>query len=197
MVHRVARLLPLVALAVAAALVVVLALQNRALRAQAESLCERATEPYVGLVVPTFQALTLAGDSVTIGEAAPGELQLLFVFNTRSHASLETLPGWTTIVSELNRGTARRVAVYCVSLDPEPETRRFVADLNLPFPVVRFPERKLARLYRVGRVPLTLVLDHEGEIVHSYSGPLSEGASTDSVVSAIRQATSATAVTDE
>jgi len=197
MPDRLARVLPLVALGVAAALLLVLALQNRTLRAQAEKLCERATEPYVGLVVPSFHALPLAGDSVTIGEAAPGELQLLFVFSTRSGECLETLPAWTTIVSELNPASAPEVAVYGISLDPEPETRRYVAEHSLRFPVLRFPQRKLARLYRTGRVPLTLVLDHEGEIVHSHSGALTEPAPLDSLISALRQARSPTAVGEE
>ena len=145
-------------------------------------------------MVPTFQALTLACDSVTIGEAVPGELQVLLVFSTRSGACLEALPAWKTILSELNPASGREVAVYGISLDPELETRQYVAEHHVRFPVLRFPERKLARLYRAGDVPLTLVLDAEGEAVHSHLGPLTERASLDSLISAIRQAASATTV---
>ena len=146
MPDRLARVLPLVALGVAAALLLVLALQNRTLRAQAEKLCERATEPYVGLVVPSFHALPLAGDSVTIGEAAAGELQLLFVFSTSGAETPGAVPAWSAMLEKLDASSAAEVAVYGISLEPEPETRGYVADQDLPFPVLRFPLSERASL---------------------------------------------------
>ncbi|UCC71252.1 MAG: redoxin domain-containing protein [Gemmatimonadota bacterium] len=146
MPDRLARVVPLVALGVARALVVLLALQNRALRVQAEKLCERATEPYVGLVVPSFRAATLGGDTVTIGQAAAGELRVLFVFTTSGAEAPGAVPAWSAMLEKLDASSAGKLEVYGISLDPEPETRRYVADQDLPFPVLCFPERKLARL---------------------------------------------------
>lgn len=185
MLHRIARTFLLVTLAGAAALVVVLARQNRTLRDELATLGRQASLPRVGLYVPTFQTATLDGRSVTIGKAAPGSRQVLFVFNTTCGFCLETLPSWTAIVTEL-RESADRVSVYGISLDPETETREYVTEHALSFPVLLFPEGKLERLYRVGGVPLTLVLDHEGRILYAKPGTLRDRASIDSILAAVQ-----------
>ncbi|UCC71254.1 MAG: redoxin domain-containing protein [Gemmatimonadota bacterium] len=197
MLYRVVRFLPLVALAAAVLLVVVLAVQNRTLRVEAAKLCESATQAYPGFVVPTFGTTTLGGDFVSIGNAPAGELQVLFVFGTSGGECFETIRSWKAIVEELHALRAREVPVYGISLDSEPKTRRYVVEHGLLFPILRFPERKLASLYRVTRVPLTLVLNHDGTVVHARLGPLTGQASIDSLISTIRPGRSPMSVTSE
>ena len=50
--------------------------------------------------------------------------------------------------------------------------------------MLRFPEEKLRYLYRVGGVPQVIVLDHEGQVIHTRPGELEEGAALDSVFAA-------------
>ena len=78
-------------------------------------------------------------------------------------------------------------AVYGISLDPEAETRRYVLDHGLAFPVLCFPDPRLAKLYRAEGVPLTVVLDDQGEMVHVRLGALRDRGSIDSVVAAVSQ----------
>jgi peroxiredoxin len=140
------------------------------------------------MVVLAFRATTLAGDSVTIGQMNPGGHQVLFVFNTTCGFCLETVPAWKTVFTELNAPGMPEKAVYGISLDPEGQTRRYVLDHRLAFPVLCFPDPRLAKLYRAEGVPLTIVLDHQGEMVHVRMGVLRDRGSIDSVIAAVRQA---------
>ncbi|HEX8360754.1 MAG TPA: hypothetical protein VF613_11620, partial [Longimicrobium sp.] len=76
------RHLPLAALAVAAALVVVLARQNRELRADQTALLDRATVAYAGMWVPAVPATGVDGGELRLGEPGPGGAQVLYFFTT-------------------------------------------------------------------------------------------------------------------
>jgi len=122
-VPRSSRLASPLALAIAALLVVFLAFQNRTLREELRTLRRRAERPYPGLVVPTFRAVTLVGDSVMIGEGVPGVRQVLFIFNTTCGFCRGTLPYWSSIADELVTEERREVEVYGMSVDSQAETR--------------------------------------------------------------------------
>jgi len=79
---RSSRLLSIAALAVAALLVLLQAVQNRAIRKDVFPLCLRETLPYPGFLVATFEGTTLAGDAVRIGAGESGQGQVLSVFRT-------------------------------------------------------------------------------------------------------------------
>jgi len=192
-VSRSSRLAYPLALAVAALLVVVVAFQNRTLREELRTLRRRAEGPYRGLVVPSFRAVTLAGDSVTIGEGAPGVRQVLFIFNTTCGFCRETLPYWRRIAHELRTEERREVEVYGISVDSEAETRRYVGEEGVSFPVLGFPEVKLVRLYRAEGVPRTLVLDHEGEVLYARAGSFRSESVVDSIIAAARAPAAAAA----
>ena len=74
--------------------------------------------------------------------------------------------------------------VYGVSLSSDAETRLYVDGHGLTFPVLRFPEEKLRQLYRANGVPQVIVLDHEGQVIHTRPGELGEGAALDSLFAA-------------
>ncbi|MFQ5705510.1 MAG: peroxiredoxin family protein [Gemmatimonadales bacterium] len=172
------RFLPLVGLAVAVALVTVLGAQNRSLKGQYADLMQRATQPHPGIFVPTFHTATLGGDSVTVGTAGAGGGQVLFFFTTTCPYCRESLLAWQQVASHLKAvGSA---SVYGIALDSLHLVREFVKEHDLGFPVVMFPEAKLAQLYRVRRVPLVMVLNEEGRVVYSRAGPLTGQAAIDS-----------------
>lgn len=178
--------LPRAALAVAAVIVLVLVQQNRALREESRDWRRRALFPYPGFVVPAFRAATLAGDSVTIGESREGTRQVLFFFNTTCRFCLETLPGWKEVDSELVRSGGAS-EVFGVSLDSLPETRRYASEHELPFPIIRLPDPRFAKFYRAEGIPLTLILDREGTVLHSRVGSIEPGPAVDSIIAAARR----------
>lgn len=77
--------------------------------------------------------------------------------------------------------------------DSEPATRAYIDTNRIDFPVVRFPDTKLIRLYRAGAVPMTAVLDHEGRMLYVRRGMLETRAAVDSVMAAARDTVSAPA----
>ncbi len=75
-----------------------------------------------------------------------------------------------------------------VSLDSLEETRKYAEEQALPYRVVRFPLRKLARLYRATTIPTTIVLDYQGTVVFAHTGMLDQPAVVDSVYGAVSRA---------
>jgi peroxiredoxin len=187
MMDRIGKLLPALALTAAAALVVILSLKVRDMNDQYARLYERATQPYAGMFVPTFQTSTLEGAPVTVGETPAAGRQVLFVFTTSCPYCKTTLPAWREITEALDTVRSVPVQVYGVSLDSVEVTRRYLAQNQLSFPVVRFPEEKLAAIYRAQSVPLTVVLDERGRMLHSRLGEMKERAAIDSVLAAVRR----------
>jgi hypothetical protein len=97
------RVFPATALLLALVLVVVLAHQNRSLRAELTRVRLQAHLPPVGLTVPAFDAVTLSGESVTVGRAA--NAQVLFFFATTCDFCRRTLPAWDTIAAHARQAT--------------------------------------------------------------------------------------------
>ena len=190
MKDRLVRALPYVALAAAAVLVVVLAQQKRELITQVEEtqleLRRAVTEPIRGMYVPAFQASTLEGGSATIGEL-PGEgRQVLLMYTTTCPYCLSSIPAWKQIAAAADTMTSIRASVYGVSLDSVNVTRDYIAKHRLPYQTVRFPDEKIAGMYRAGTVPITLVLDERGRAIYTRTGELKDPAAIDSVMQAIR-----------
>lgn len=176
---RLVRLLVAAALTAAIALVVVQALQARSLRRRYGELYVRATQPHAGIFLPTFQASSLDGRIATIGESPDGGRQVLFIFTHTCPYCRASLPAWRQIADSLAESG---VGVYGISLDSAHQTRAYVAENGLSFPVVHFPLRKLAVLYRTRTVPQTMVVDGEGRVVFARTGVVSDGPTVDSVL---------------
>lgn len=172
-----------IALVAASALVVLLSKRLRDLSADYREIRLRATLPYSGDVVPTFRTATLSGDSVTVGEAQDSATrQVLFVFNTTCPFCREILPLWHQMADSLRR--LGEVEVLAISLNPADSTRLYIADHELRYPVLMFPQPKLKRLYRAAAVPQTVVLDGRGTVLYARTGTLDPPA-VDSVFSAV------------
>jgi peroxiredoxin len=178
------RLLGPIVVLVAAALVVTLAVQKRSLTIQYMELLQRDRLPYEGLWAPTFEATTLEGEPVLIGRAEEGARQVLLLFDTTCPFCRTSLPAWENLSNRLASAGEPVVRVYGISLSPDAETRLYVDEHGLTFPVLRFPEEKLRYLYRANGVPQVIVLDHEGRVIHTRPGELEEGAALDSVFAA-------------
>ena len=160
---------------VLAGLSALLAIQKRELRVEAEALRQTVRRqvdfPHVGMVVPAFDGVTLEGDAVRVGVAAPGTRQILFMLDTRCGNCLVTLPAWNRMAEAVGRDDAS-VKVYGLSLDPAPETRAYVEAHGLRFPVVLFDDERYRKLYRVRGIPITLVVDEIGAVEYVKLGSI-------------------------
>ena len=134
------------ALTAATVLMVALALQKRDLLARVEGLTTRIRDPYVGMYVPAVTLPSVSGDSVLLGQAPHGQVQVLFVFSTSCEFCKASLPAWKRIAGEFAANS--QVEVVGISVDSVEATRRYVAEHGLELPVVSFTDRKLRALYR-------------------------------------------------
>jgi peroxiredoxin len=188
---RLTRALPYIALAAAAVLVVVLGQQKRSLIDQVEKTQQqlrRATyEPMRGMYMPAFQAAPVEGGApATIGEL-PGEgRQVLLMYTTTCPYCLSSIPAWKQITAATDTMTSIHATVYGVSLDSVDATRQYITKHGLTYPTVRFPNEKVASMYRSGTVPVTLILDETGRTLYSRTGELKSRIAIDSVIAAIQ-----------
>jgi thiol-disulfide isomerase/thioredoxin len=173
------------ALAVATVLVVVLTRQNRALRHEVARVRLEARTPRVGSTVPAFRAVTLAGDSVTIGR---GAAQVLFVLTTTCGFCRQTVPVWNRIAARLGTEVPE-VQVYGLTQGSDSALRAYQREADVSFAIVPFPDPTLPDAYRIEAVPLTVVVTGDGHLRLVRAGVLPEGVA-DSVVAAARAAVS-------
>lgn len=182
-VHRAGAWALSVALIAASVLVLFLSKRLRDLSADYRELRQLSTLPHAGTVVPTFHTITLAGDSVTVGECADsGSREVLFVFNTTCPYCRRMIPLWQRMADSLRR--LSQVQVVAISLHAADSTRRYTAEHQLRYSVITFPEPKLERLYRAAAVPQTVVLDWKGTVLYAKTGTL-DSVSLDSVYAAV------------
>ncbi|MGI8499143.1 MAG: peroxiredoxin family protein [Gemmatimonadaceae bacterium] len=174
------------ALVASAAMVVVLAIQSHNLKQRNQDLIRRFTEPHPGLLVPSFQAHTLDGDTVTVGESSTDDRQVLFFFSSTCAYCLKSLGAVAALDSMLTTQTNPRARVYAIAVDSAASARRLVDQIGLRVPVVPLPVHRLALLYRVRVVPQLFVLDSGGRTVYARGGELDRGPGLDSVIAAVR-----------
>lgn len=171
----------IVALALALALVGVLSRRVSELAAAHAELRRSMRSLHEGSVVPKLAATTLGGDDVVIGAGSP---QLLFIFTTTCPYCLATLPRWSEIADSVGR-LAPRIHVIGLTPDPIDSVRQYVTMHRVRWPVVRFPDRNIATLYKALTVPQTVLVDSEGHVLYGRSGALSTQVVIDSVYAAL------------
>ena len=172
-----------VALLGSLALVVTLSVQNRSLRAEYRSFIERTTLPHPGIYVPALETTTLTGEHVTVGEAPDGGSQLLFFFTTTCPYCRASLPAWKQLVADAAK--LPNTSVLGIALDSVHLTEEYVREHELGFPVATSLDPKLGALYRVRRVPLTLVVKGDGRVYYAKTGEFSDQAAGDSVLTVL------------
>lgn len=185
MSFRSVRFFLIVVLGLLSVALVSLALEHRALRTEYAELLERALWPYPGMYVPSFDAISVDGAlELTVGAMPDDDRQLIFVFTTTCPYCRASLPAWQRIDSLLGPDTT--IAVLGVSLDGPLETRAYVSEHALRFPVVTFPDGRTRRVYRARTVPQVLVVGAGGRIAYVRRGSLDTGIAVDSVIHAAR-----------
>lgn len=181
------RRLLIASLMVACALVVLLAGQNGALRSDLRQLRARQLIAQPGDVVSEFRAVSLDGDTITVGDVTSGRSQLLLIFDSECQYCLRTLPHWRAIVEKVSGELSSSVHVVGISLDTLPAaTRSYAQRYDLPFPIVFFPDARTAGIYKAAGVPITIVVGDGGVVRYARAGALPTPEARDSVVQAVR-----------
>jgi thiol-disulfide isomerase/thioredoxin len=168
-------------------LVVLLSIRLIELRRALGEARRQAILPYRGYVVPTVHAVTLAGDSITIGALADTNgKQLVFVLTTTCPFCRATLPTWQTLVDSAGELEGGRIRIVAMSLDSLAPTTRYVTEHRIGYAVTTLVDWKLIQQFRARAVPQTLVLNHWGQVLFAHTGRLEAGPVLDSLYGALR-----------
>lgn len=187
------RMLPYLALIIAAAAITYLSLQLRELVEERNRLAERIRWPHAGSAVPTATVVSLEGDSLEIGRTAGGHHQLLYLFSPGCAHCRSSYPAVRQLFRKV-QGDHPNVWGYALSAAPRDSLRAYRSSRPLPAPTAPFDSPKLTELYGGTHVPLLMLLDDRGYILYSRLGALSE-ASVDTVLTVVRRATASPATT--
>ena len=83
--------------------------------------------------------------------------------------------------------------MYGVSFSPRDSTLDYVAEHAPPFAVVKIDDARLRKLFRVKGVPMTLVLDPNGQIAYVHPSVIASAAQRDSIFAAAELVATVTA----
>jgi len=164
------------------ALIILLGFEVHSLRPKADELRRRKALPYVGQFQPTVKVATLTGDSIVLGETTFGRGQLLMFFTATCPICKRTVPSWKRISERLHADVARRFDVVWVSLSSADSAKRWVAEQRISDPVVRMPNSKMLAVYRIKGVPITLLLDEQGQVAYMHPSFYASVMAEDSLV---------------
>ena len=170
-----------------AILAFVLMQEVRAGRARELTLNRKLREPWRGNAMATFSARAIQGDTVTVARVSVGTKQLVYVFTTRCAFCRRSNAHIVALQNALDSAAAAgavKVQVVGISLDSLAETERYVKEQALPFPVVRFPERKLRLIYKTQVVPSLMLLTDEGRVILGRLGVFETTTAYDSLLKA-------------
>lgn len=125
-----------------------------------------------GTAAPAYSATSLAGDTVSL-EDYRGRVVLLNIWATWCAPCIREMPALERLHRTLS---AEGLSVVAVSVDASTpglgaaDVRGFVDELGLTFTVLLDPGGEIERLFRVGGLPMTFLIDREGRVLERVVG---------------------------
>ena len=146
---------------------------------------ESARAPEIGKPAPSYRAVSLSGDSVSLQQSR-GRVVLLNVWATWCHPCREEIP----VLQALHeRYGARGLDLVGVSVDARGEEdtiREFAADFRMTYPLWLDPDERVQSTFFAIGVPATFLIDRGGVLRWRHVGPVR--ATDSSLVRAIERA---------
>lgn len=139
--------------------------------ATATPLRSPAQVPVVGQRAPDFDLELLSGGRASLAQFR-GRPVLLNFWATWCKPCSEELPA---IIAAYHAHRDGRLAVLAVNLSDQErlrDVRRFIANVQAPFPILLDERGKVRRRYRLIGVPTTVMIDTAGVVQAIYPGPL-------------------------
>jgi peroxiredoxin len=138
---------------------------------------DTARAPEIGQPAPDYRAVTLDGDSVSLGQSR-GRVVLLNVWATWCHPCREEIP----VLQALHeRHASRGLELVGVSVDArgEEETiREFARDFRMTYPLWLDPDERVQSTFLAIGVPATFLIDRQGALRWRHVGPVRANDST-------------------
>ena len=172
------------ALLVACALVVVLSIQQRDLRADYNALSLAGLKPQVGSWIPATTGNTATGETLLLGQASQRR-QVLYFFDPECAQCEATAPAIRTVMQALKRGEYPAAEIYGIGTGLGSVVPRYAQTHGFDFPVV-YSTSKIRTLFSVSLVPLVIVVDEDSRVLYSHVGKLDTKDEVASLMSALR-----------
>lgn len=123
---------------------------------------------------PAYQAATLEGDSVALSDLQ-GEVVLLNVWATWCTPCRQEIPELQALHEEHADRGLRVVGVTVDSRSAEPQVRQFIEEFDMTYDVWVDPDQTAVSTFEAIGVPLTVLIDREGQIVWRHLGAFQRG----------------------
>lgn len=131
----------------------------------------------IGAPAPAYAAVSLDGDSVSLG-AQRGKVVLLNIWATWCHPCRTEIPELRAIHA---RYRDRGLELIGVSVDADGQddaVKSFMRDFQIVFPVWRDPDERISTSFLAVGVPATFLIDRDGVLRWRRTGPIAPGDTT-------------------
>ena len=127
---------------------------------------------FTGEPAPDFVLPTLHGANLRLSEYR-SEVVVVGFWSSWCRRCRQAMPLYESLRS---RYEAEGLNVLSVAVDGDAdEARKMAADYDLKFPMLLDRKNEVSRLYDLGRLPMTLVIDREGNVVFVDEGFRDQG----------------------
>ncbi|WP_142504526.1 thiol-disulfide oxidoreductase ResA [Melghirimyces algeriensis] len=126
----------------------------------------------VGKTAPEFKLKTLDGETLQLSDLK-GKAVLLNFWATWCKPCRDEMPA---IQKVYDKHKDKGFAVVGVNIaETKVTVSGFARQLNLNFPIVLDPDRKVTKLYGIGPIPSSIFIDKNGKVVRKVNGEMNEG----------------------
>ena len=146
---------------------------------------ESARSVQVGKPVPEYRAVSVDGDSVSLG-AQRGKVVLFNVWATWCHPCRDEIPELLVLYEKYKPRGLELVGVSIDANGSDEAIQKFMKDFRMTYPVWRDPDERVSTEFLVVGVPATFLIDRNGTLRWRKTGPIQPGDS--SLTAAIEQA---------
>jgi peroxiredoxin len=128
----------------------------------------------VGQPAPAYAAVSMAGDSVSLG-ALRGKVVLLNVWATWCGPCRKEIPELRAIHAAYRDRGLELVGVSVDANGTEEAIRAFVTEFRMDYPVWHDPDERVSSTFRMAGVPATFLIDRKGVLRWKTTGPIEPG----------------------
>jgi cytochrome c-type biogenesis protein len=131
----------------------------------------------IGLPVPAYSTLTLAGDSVSLASQR-GKVVLLNVWATWCHPCRTEIPELIALYDQYRERGLELIGVTIDAEGADAEIRSFMDEFGMTFPIWHDPESRVLTEFLAIGVPSTFLIDKDGILRWRKLGPVASNDST-------------------
>lgn len=129
--------------------------------------------PTLGRPAPAYGAVTLAGDSLSLGDLR-GRVVLLNFWATWCAPCRHETPFLQQLYEERSPGGLEIVGVSMDTRDADDDVADFVREYGVTYPILVDPQMRGMDVYRVLGLPATFLVDRDGVLRWMRFGPVGE-----------------------